>query len=225
MPKTKATPQTKSKFRLEDHLLLAKFIANKLGITKVAEIKEFAEVKEGFDSDGRSYMYHAIIMRRGNTIPEGKLRQYDDNIRKYFDNLKRNREEKISLKYYQYLALLFSEIYLDSYFQNPIGFLNELNEWMSETTEQEFFSAPDLKKIAYWMATGSGKTLIMHGNYWQFIAYNKGPKKLNFENIMLITPSDEMSKQHLDDFKKKRNSSHNVSRRIHGILRRRQKRS
>jgi len=202
MPKTKATPQTKSKFRLEDHLLLARFIANKLGITKVAEIKEFADAKEGFDSDGRSYMYHALIMRRGNTISEGKLRQYDDNIRKYFDNLKRNREEKISLKYYQYLALLFSEIYLDSYFQNPIGFLNELNEWMSETTEQEFFSAPDLKKIAYWMATGSGKTLIMHGNYWQFIVYNKGPKKLNFENIMLITPSDEMSKQHLDDFKK-----------------------
>jgi len=202
VPKTKANPQIRSKFRLEDQLLLARFIANKIGITNVSEIKEFGEVKEGFDSDGRSYMYHAIIMRRGNAIPEDRLRQYDDNIRNYFENLRRNREERISLKYYQYLALLFSEIYLDFYFQNPVGFLNEINERMSETTEQEFFSALDLKKIAYWMATGSGKTFIMHGNYWQFLAYNKGPKKLAYENIILITPSDEMSKQHLDDFKK-----------------------
>lgn len=201
LPRTKAAPQT-SRFRLEDHLLLARFIANKLGMNKVAEIREFSDVEEGFDSDGRSYMYHAIISRRGNAIPEDKLRQYDENIRRYFESLRRNREERISLKYYQYLALLFSEIYLDYYFQNPVSFLNEINERMSETSEQEIFSASDLKKIAYWMATGSGKTLIMHGNYWQFIAYNKGSKRLDFENIILITPSDEMSKQHLDDFKK-----------------------
>jgi hypothetical protein len=194
--------QTTGKFRLEDHLLLAKFIANKLGMKEVSDIKQFSDVKEGFDSDGRSYMYHALITKPGNTIPEGKLRQYDDNIKKYFENMRKHREEKISIKYYQYLALLFSEIYLDSYFQNPIKFLNELNEWLSEETLEEFFSRFDLQKIAYWMATGSGKTLIMHANYWQFMIYNKGPKKLDFENIMLITANDEMSKQHLEELRK-----------------------
>ena len=203
MPKPRKTmTQTIGKFRLEDHLLLAQFIANKLGMKKVSDIKEFSDVKEGFDADGRSYMYHALLTLRGNTISEDKLRQYDGNIKKYFDNMRKNREEKISIKYYQYLALLFSEIYLDSYFQNPIKFLNELNEWLSEVTSEEFFSRFDLQKIAYWMATGSGKTLIMHANYWQFIIYNKGPKKLDFENIILITANDEMSKQHLDELRK-----------------------
>jgi len=194
------------KFRLEDHLLLAKFIANKLGMKEISDIKDFSDAPEGFDLDGRSYMYHMFITRRGNTIPEAKLRQYDDNIRRYFENLKRNREEKISLKYFQYLALLFSEIYLDNYFQNPVRFLNEINDWISENrTEiepEELFSRTDLQKIAYWMATGSGKTLITHANYWQFMTYNKGPKRLDFENIILITPNDEMSKQHLEELQK-----------------------
>ena len=51
------------------------------------------------------------------------------------------------------------------------------------------------------MATGSGKTLIMHANYWQFLAYNKGPNKIDYENIILITTGDDMSKQHLDELK------------------------
>lgn len=183
--------------------MLAKFMTGKLGIDGVSGIKQFADVKEGFDSDGRSYMYHALVTRQGNTIPEGKLRQYDDNIRKYSEKMRKNREERISLKYYQYLALLFSEIYLDLYFQNPTKFLNELNEWVSsETTSDEPFSALNLKKVAYWMATGSGKTLIMHANYWQFLTYNKGPKRLDFENILVVTPSDDMSSQHLEELEK-----------------------
>jgi len=207
VPKSKPiSAKPLGKFRLEDHLLLTKFIANKLGMKEISDIKEFSDAPEGFDLDGRSYVYHMLITRRGNTIPEAKLRQYDDNIRRYFENLKRNREEKISLKYFQYLALLFSEIYLDNYFQNPVKFLNEINDWISENRieigPEELFSRNDLQKIAYWMATGSGKTLITHANYWQFMTYNKGPKKLDFENIILITPNDEMSKQHLEELQK-----------------------
>jgi hypothetical protein len=204
MPRPRKTAkQTTARFRLENHLVLARYIANKLGLNEVSDIKQFSDVKEGFGEDERSYMYYRLISKRGNTIPEGRLRQYDDNIRKYFQKLKRNREGKISFKYYQYLALLFSEIYLDNYFQNPVKFLNELNQWVEEAKSDNYFSRrPDLQKIAYWMATGSGKTLIMHANYWQFLAYNKGSSKIDYENIILITTGDEMSKQHLDDLKK-----------------------
>ena len=204
MPRPRKTRlETKGKFRLEDHLILAKFIANKLGLKQASDIKQFSDVKEGFDVDGRSYMYHALITRPRNTIPEDKLRQYDDNIGKYCRNLNRNRAENISLKYYQYLALLLSEIYLDSYFQNPVKFLNELNAWVSQQTSDTrvLFADFDLQKVAYWMATGSGKTLIMHANYWQFMIYNKGQKKLDFENVILITANDEMSKQHVEDLR------------------------
>jgi hypothetical protein len=169
---------------------------------EATDIKRFSDVREGFDSDGHSYMYHELIARPGLRIHEDKLRQYDDNIKRYFEKMRKNREERISLKYYQYLALLFAEVFLDSYFQNPAKFLNEMNEWVfSETSSKEPFSAPNLRKIAYWMATGSGKTLIMHANYWQFILYNNGPKKIDFDNVILITPSDEMSRQHLEELK------------------------
>lgn len=67
------------KFRLEDHLLLAKFIANKLGISKLSDIKDFKDVPEEFDAEGRSHMFHAILIRPGTTIPEDKLEQYDDH--------------------------------------------------------------------------------------------------------------------------------------------------
>ncbi|MEM2130866.1 MAG: restriction endonuclease subunit R, partial [Candidatus Bathyarchaeia archaeon] len=121
MPKLSQTSaEQKTRFNLENHLLLAQFIANKLGLHKVSDIKQISDVNEGFDENGRSYIYYNLISKQGNTIPHDKLRQYDDNIRKYFQKLKRNRAEKLSLKYYQYLALLFTEIYLDNYFQNPI---------------------------------------------------------------------------------------------------------
>ena len=145
-------------------------------------------------------MYSRIISRPGWIIPEDKLKQYDDNIRRYAEKIKKNWNRQFFLKYYQYFALLFAEIYFDSYFQNPIKFLNELNKWLSDINREEYlFGRSDLQKIAYWMATGSGKTIIMHVNYWQFLAYNKGSKALYFDNIILVTPNDKMSQRHVED--------------------------
>ena len=45
------------------------------------------------------------------------------------------------------------------------------------------------------MATGSGKTLIMHINYRQFLHYNKLP----LDNILLITPNEGLSEQHMKE--------------------------
>ena len=195
------------KFRLEDNLLLARFIANKLGIKKLSEIKDFRDVPEEFDAEGRSHMFHAILIRPGNTIPEDKLMQYDDNIRKHFENWKKRRKQKFTLKYFQYLALLFTEIFLDNYFNNPTRFLEEINNWILQKTVElgsgitydDVFG--NINKIACWMATGSGKTMIMNINYRQFLHYNKGPHKINYESIILITPSDEMTNQHLEELK------------------------
>ena len=52
------------------------------------------------------------------------------------------------------------------------------------------------------MATGSGKTLLLHINYHQFLHYNTlaGGKRLN--SILLITPNTGLSDQHLDEFAK-----------------------
>jgi hypothetical protein len=33
------------------------------------------------------------------------------------------------------------------------------------------------------------------------LIYNKGPNKIDYENVIVITTGDEMSKQHLDELK------------------------
>ncbi len=45
------------------------------------------------------------------------------------------------------------------------------------------------------MATGSGKTLVLHLNYHQFLHYNNEP----LDNILLITPNEGLSEQHLTE--------------------------
>lgn len=55
------------------------------------------------------------------------------------------------------------------------------------------FSEEDLTKTAFWMATGSGKPLILRLNYYQFLHYNTEP----LDNILLITPNKGLSEQHL----------------------------
>ncbi len=171
---------------------------------KASDFQNFREVPEGVDSNGRSFMFHAIITQPGIMFSEDRLIQYDDNIREYASNLSKKRNKSISLRYFQYLAALFSEIYLDLYFQDPISFLNELNKYTESKLNEQAqlniqspnisYARNDLRKIAFWMATGSGKTFLMHINYWQFQKYNKGDHKINFDNIILITPTSDLSK-------------------------------
>jgi len=197
------TPKPRIKFRLEEHLILARALGSKIGINKISDIQDFKDVLDGTNTDGHSYIYNSIISRRGRYIDDAKLRSYDSNILRYIEQISKKREAPIILKYYQYLALLYAEIYLEKLFQvsNRPVLLNELNEWATENNAITF-SKNDLRKLAYWMATGSGKTLIMHANLLQFLQYNKGDKRINYENIILVTSNDEMSQQHLEELKK-----------------------
>jgi hypothetical protein len=79
--------------------------------------------------------------------------------------------------------LLFTEIYLDRYFRDPQALLAVLNQrviaWNVDKPEAEEIlpfnvaseAWPQLNKLAFWMATGSGKTLVMHANILQFQHY------------------------------------------------------
>jgi hypothetical protein len=190
-----------TEFRLKDHIYIAQYIASKLGINDLSDITSFNEVEEGPAPDGYSHMFHELLSRRGRRISEPRLRKYDNNIKEYTDKLNRYRDIPIKLKYFQYLAVLFTEIYLDEYFQNPKRIVNELANYVIEKDIKPIprISREYTNKIAYWMATGSGKTLIMHINLWQFQRYNKGKHKLDYDNIILVTANDDMTDQHLED--------------------------
>ncbi|EDY35133.1 hypothetical protein ABOONEI_2675 [Aciduliprofundum boonei T469] len=181
------------------------------GFSDFKELKEeFKNVDEGYDEDGYSHMYHRIISFK-NLDPRvrEKMPIYDTNIKGYLEHINKNREFKVTLKYFQYLAVLFTEIYLDFYFQDPIKFINELTEFGLKKFDKYgrnyhliTFIDDDLRNLAYWMATASGKTLIMHINYLQFLKYNKGPNRIDYENFILITPNAGMSQQHIRELQK-----------------------
>ena len=188
--------------RLEQQLILLAWLNRLFGYNHNRELLADVRDAEGFDSSGKSSVYH-LFESRGNKIgiPLADLERYDDNIRRHLDIINSHRSERITLRYFQHLAVLYTEVFLDRYFHRRDEMLRLLNYFVEESnaskpdTEPDYvkFSESDLKKLAFWMATGSGKTLIMHINYRQFLHYNNLP----LDNILLVTPNEGLSEQHM----------------------------
>jgi hypothetical protein len=191
--------------KLEKRLVLLAWINSQFGYKdNTSLLRDMRDVEEGFDATGRSYVYHRLESRGDEVkIQLPVLAQYDDNIRAHLDSINKKRAVPIRLRYFQFLSVLFTEIYLDAYFNHKKRLLGELNrfvekyngEKMPGEVNDQSFKEKDLTKLAYWMATGSGKTLIMHINYLQFLHYNRDP----LDNILLITPNEGLSDQHIEE--------------------------
>jgi hypothetical protein len=167
---------------------------------------------EGLDEDGQTKFFNELT--RGlfdpNKLAEQDLRRYDLNIVSHWQaiTVQRNQREghALQMKYFQYLSLLFSELYLDWYFNKRQALLDGLNEEMlryrSEAGALVFqdFVADDLNKVAFWSATGSGKTLLLHVNIKQYLHYFQSGRNEHYpDKIILLTPNEGLSAQHLDE--------------------------
>lgn len=197
--------------RLQEALVLHKYILSLLGCkdleTLSRDLKDPA--LEGVDDEGVSNIYYALKghLYTGYSIPDKQLYDYDQNIVRHTREINERRAEKIQWKYYQYLALLFTEIYLDRYFSDRQQLLDDINTFLHDDfnlrTEtwhgMSDFTDDDLNKLAFWCATGSGKTLMMHINIkqYQYYAEKHHAKKLN--RILILTPNEGLSAQHLQE--------------------------
>jgi len=191
--------------RLENRLVLLAWLNDLFGFQSNRDLlADMREAAEGFDASGRSYIYHRLEAR-GNKVkvPLADLARYDENVRTHLEAMNARRPEPITLRYFQHLAVLYTEIFLDRYFNHRGELLRSLNAFVERRNaakppgepRDSTFSEPDLTKLAFWMATGSGKTLIMHINYRQFLHYNNLP----LDNILLITPNEGLSEQHMEE--------------------------
>jgi len=189
--------------KLEHRLVLLAWLNSLFGFERNKALLEGCkDVAEGFAPDGLSHLYHHLLARGGKVkIAEDVLARYDENIRTHLARINRYRPESITLRYFQHLAALYTEIVLDRLFNQKDQLLADLNAFVNERNARKLpgepqdtpFTEPDLTKLAYWMATGSGKTLILHLNYYQFLHYNRE----SLDNILLITPKEGLSEQHL----------------------------
>ncbi|MEC8011850.1 MAG: DEAD/DEAH box helicase family protein [Pseudomonadota bacterium] len=167
---------------------------------------------EGIDDDGQTLFFHELTRNlfEVDWISEADLRRYDLHIVEHWQDITKHRNQLeghvLNMKYFQYLSLLFTEIYLDWYFNKPQALLDGLNEELKRYSKEkgaEIFQpyiASDLNKIAFWNATGSGKTLLLHVNIKQYLHYfQMGNSSLFPDKIILLTPNEGLSKQHLEE--------------------------
>lgn len=190
---------------IEKYLILNKYLISLLGASDFRDLQEkLKDTPSGIDSDNRSHFINILRSSFDNIkISEDDLLRYDTNIQSYLKNIN-YRRDYVSLKYFQYLAVLFSEIVLDNLKNRKFEFIYKLNNFLTNyNNEQDIklvnkFTEKDLRKFAFWMATGSGKTLIAHINYYQFFNYNL----FSPDNIIFITPNEGLSKQHFEELQK-----------------------
>lgn len=200
--------------RLAEALALHKYVLYLFGVTDLEALaKELKDpALEGFDyAAGESLFYQKLIERlfTGAGLDRELLRVYDQNITRHTAVISDRRGEPVRWKYFQWLALLFTEIYMDRYFGGPDALLVEMNAfladrfWMqAENFAVGQFSKEDLNKIAFWNATGSGKTLLMHVNILQYRHYlEKNGRDKDLNRIIVLTPNEGLSLQHLGELR------------------------
>ncbi len=167
---------------------------------------------EGIDEDGQTKFFHELTRNlfEVDRVSEADLRRYDLNIVAHWQTItaQRNKLEghELQMKYFQHLSLLFTEIYLDWYFNKRQALLDGLNAelqlYSAEPGAEPFrpFEADDLNKVAFWNATGSGKTLLLHVNIHQYLHHFQAGRGEHFpDKIILLTPNEGLSRQHLDE--------------------------
>jgi hypothetical protein len=208
---------TEARLKFDERLVLLQWM---LGLFEVGSFDQLAEILkdpqlEGFDEDNVSRFHRELAHRRfeREQLPPDVLLGYDQNIVRHWRAITDRRGQAgqpLYPKYFQYLALLFTEIYLDRYFDDADALLRSLNrqvERFNDTAPRADQLSPfrpeELRKLAFWMATGSGKTLLMHVNILQYQYYlQQAGRGRELNRVILLTPNEGLSRQHLGEFQK-----------------------
>jgi hypothetical protein len=221
------------KIKFERRLVLANWMLDLFGVVTFEDLGKhmgapnYTHEFEGFNEDGVSRFHQCLkLLFDRPELPNDVLLAYDENIVRHWKRIteKRNADgNNLNPKYFQYLCLLFTEIYLDRYFRNPDKLLADLNAYaerfnagdthqqrvpsqlfprgLPEDAHVKPYVPDDLRKLAFWSATGSGKTLLMHVNILQYKHYQKlHGQEGSLNRIILLTPNEGLSLQHRDEF-------------------------
>jgi hypothetical protein len=202
-------------------LVLHQWLLSLFNVKRFEDLAEHlrGDSLEGLDENNIHHFHYALTAQLFDLtqLPAELLLEYDQNIVRHTQRLNDRRitrgEDPIIWKYFQYLALLFAEIYLDRYFRDPQALLQALNAQIAACNADKLEADPvspldaadeawpQLNKLAFWMATGSGKTFVMHANILQFQHYlEKNGRRGELNRILLLTPNERLSQQHLREF-------------------------
>ncbi|MEG3081767.1 DEAD/DEAH box helicase family protein [Halomonas sp. 5021] len=172
--------------------------------------KTLKESGPGLTGDRHHHYLHALLGSYQSSwkYSEEDLKRFDANIVEHTDALNQQREVEVEWKYFQWLTLLFVEIYLHEYFRDREALKAGLNRqvmlfnsyWQGQGYQTGIgpYEDDELNKLCLQNATGSGKTLLMHTNVRQFRHYAREYHRIaDYGQIILITPNERLSDQHL----------------------------
>ena len=219
--------------------VLFQWALSKLRVRDLKEFKERFQVSpdsaEGIDErTGLHRFFEAIagtmaglpVASDPSAVSVDRLQAYEQNILEHTQAINasrtRHNQPRIDWKYHQYLALLFTELFLDRYFQDAESLRDEINATIavhnadaSDADQVAAFATEarvgddadprrQLARLAFWCATGSGKTLLMHVHVRQFRNYHDAACRAGswprLDQIMLVTPNDGLTAQHAMEF-------------------------
>ena len=219
-------PRPRRRNTFSRRLVLHQWLLGLFGVEPFDRLAEHLrdESLEGLDEDNVHRFHRALCLHlpgeRRPALPDEVLLEHDQAIVAVTARLNEQRitrgEPPIVWKYFQYLALLFTEIYLDRWFRDARTLLAALNAHIAafnegkaeadrvslfDETAAETEASTQLNKLAFWMATGSGKTLLMHAHLLQYrrLAVSHGRAR-DLNRIILLTPNEGLSRQHLREF-------------------------
>ena len=168
---------------------------------------------EGLDHDNLHRFYHELVSSDlfaadSCILTREQLHQYEENIVRHTLAINEKRHRLVEWKYFQWLTLLFVEIYLDRYFGSRDKLLDDLNKFVDQFNRhsQDYVDIPpfeedNLNKLCLQNATGSGKTLLMHVNLLQYRHYaKKHGKEKDLSRVILLTTNESLTDQHLTEF-------------------------
>lgn len=219
--------QKQHKFR--NKLLLNQWLISLFGIDPLAEntinrvkVRPFTFLSksirdsrfEGLEKDNLHIFYHELtgdydlFNKEYCGLTKAQILTYEENIARHTRTLNERRQRPVVWKYFQWLTLLFTEIYLDRFFEDKESLLKDLNAYVkrfndkwTDYTDVPFYVEDDLNKICLQNATGSGKTLLMHINLMQYRHYaKKHGKDRELSRVILLTPNERLSQQHIFEF-------------------------
>ena len=115
----------------DDQLVLFRYFLHVLKLDSIGSLshKLNSTDYEGFDENGNTFFYDFIAQickSNGSKVPQEKLRAYDENICRHTHKIGQKRGG-LKWKYFQYVSLLFTEMYLDRYFSDAEAFCADLN--------------------------------------------------------------------------------------------------
>lgn len=226
--KANTVPYLEPKKYFHHKLVLNQWLLSRFGIDPLADhrdgrqsvrpwqtlAKTLKNSSNGLSADRHHRYLHSLLghWQPGWAYGEDQLEKFDANIVAHLDTLNRQRSHKIEWKYFQWLTLLFVEIYLYEFFRDREHLRDSLNQHIARfnafhqnkgfITGISDYSPEELNKLCLQNATGSGKTLLMHANILQFRHYAKQfGKTEDYGEIVVISPNERLTEQHLQELR------------------------